>query len=157
MARRSIAKTAIEGGRSHRNRYAEKEEDRKERARIRVYCGNARFDSEIDEPSNNARNGYEIGVQYREFLDKLSPVKRWLEAQVNRPWDNILSDVVKKFDASTLAGRHILGHVKGFVILPNAPYRLGRIRNLFPGDLFVDTDGILRQEKKIARKKYYSL
>lgn len=156
MARRNIAKTAIEGGRRKFCRIMEKEEDAKERTAYKIYCHTAVYDEDAEEPGSVALGGHYTGRQYRDFPDKLGPLRRWLEAQVGRPWNNVRSEIIARFDSSTLAGRHALGHMEGFVILPNTPYTFLRRRSqyeYFPGDLYVDKKGFLRQAPKTDKQR----
>ncbi len=156
MARRSIAKTAIEGGRHGTCRSAEDEADRRERRAWRDYCRRASYDFDVEDPAGvSFAAPYETGRQYREFDDKLKPVKRWLESQVGRPWDHIKSDVVALFDNRTTAGRHIIEHVKCFVSLPTDQHRYNPYPP-YPGKLYVDEHGVLRQAPWMSRKKWYA-
>lgn len=159
MARRSIAKTAIEGGRAKFNREAEHEDDIKERRAWKAYCDAAARDEDAAEPIK-IDTDWETGRSAREFRDKLRPVKRWLEKQVNRPWNKVRSDVIKTFDAKSLAGRHILGHVDGYVEKPEDKFRYNAYRWIYgptarrrSGELYVDDKGFLRQEPKRSRKR----
>jgi len=152
MARRSIAKTAIEGGRYKRCRDDEHSEDLSDRRRYKKFCDEARFDPEADEPNGFRLGGWNLGRNNRDFKDKLSPVKRWLEARIGKPWDKVLSEVVEVFNSRTLAGRHILGHVKDFVRdkPEDNPFKYAYIGSprpspRHPGELYVDAHGILRQ------------
>lgn len=161
MAKRSIAKTAIEGGRHSHCRYDEQMEDRTERRRYRKFCDEARFDEDLDEPNGFKRGMWHLGRRNREFADKLSPVKRWLESRVGKPWNKILSEVVEVFNSRTLAGDHILGHVKNYVHDKpgDNPFDYAykgseRPRARFPGELYVDRHGILRQEPYESRDSW---
>lgn len=149
MAKRNIARTAIEGGRRKSCRFHEQEEDSKERTAYKAYCRVATYDEDVEEPRSIASAGHYTGRQYRDFADKLGPLRRWLEAQVGRPWDKVRSEIIARFDAKSLAGRHALGHLEGFVTLPNAPYAwYRRNRERYPGNLYVDQKGFLRQAPK---------
>jgi len=153
MARRSIAKTAIEGGRRKSCRIREEQEDSKERAAYKMYCRSATYDEEAVEPRSIALGGHWTGRKNRDFADKLGPLRRWLEARVGKPWDKIKSEVISRFDSNSLAGRHALGHLEGFVTLPNAPYSWMRRKSApYPGSLFVDSKGILQQAPKTAEQ-----
>jgi hypothetical protein len=158
MARRNIAKTAIEGGRATQCRSAEREEDLKERRAYRDYCRVALLDEDLDEPGTGRGSSWDTGRRSREFDDRLNPVKRWLEAQVGRPWDKVKSDVVAKFNGRTLAGRHILGHVDGFVDKPEDKFLYGRRgwSRRYPGELYIDGRGVLRQVPVMTKEKFYS-
>jgi hypothetical protein len=49
---------------------------------------------------------------YKEFSDKLGPLRAYLKAQVGRPWDKIYSELSQNLDKRSLAGIHIWDHVK---------------------------------------------
>lgn len=120
MAKRNIARTAIEGGRAAHNRYDEHAEDRSERRAYNNYCHIARLDPELDEPGN-WKMSHATGRGYRDFADKLSPVYRWLCKQVGRPWDDVYSEICQRFENRSLAGRHIIGHIEAWVNVHREP------------------------------------
>lgn len=51
------------------------------------------------------------------FDDLLSPLRRWLRKQVDRPWDKVWSELAGGIDSRTVVGRHLLDHVRGLVTL----------------------------------------
>lgn len=51
------------------------------------------------------------------FDDLLSPLRRWLRKQVDRPWDKVWSELANGIDSRTVVGRHLLDHVRGLVTL----------------------------------------
>lgn len=156
MSKKNIARTAIEGGRHPSNRYYEKKGTVRERMAYKHYCSRARFDEETEEPHKNGFDDpWMTGRQVRDFKDKLGPVKSWLEAQVGRPWDKVFSEVTKTFDRRSTAGRHVIEHIEGFVTLPNEPYSWRSRSYRFPGELYVDDHGILRQEPWISRTAWW--
>lgn len=60
--------------------------------------------------------GGKITKNFPSFRDKsfgehLNPLYRWIEKQVNRPWDKVYSEIVKQFDPRKVINRHILEHV----------------------------------------------
>ena len=46
------------------------------------------------------------------FDDHLQPLRRWLRAQVNRPWDKVYSELRATIDGRSVTGRHLLDHVR---------------------------------------------
>lgn len=151
MGRRNIAKTAIEGGRYSFNRYCEKQETKKERRAYRNYCSRSSLNEDTPEPVKLGTRGHVTGRQYREFADKLNPVRRWLRSHVSRPWNSVVSEIKKKFDSRSLAGRHIIDHIYSMVTLPNDPWYV-RYPVHRPRDLYVDDGGVLRQAGGTARR-----
>lgn len=51
------------------------------------------------------------------FDDLLSPLRRWLRKQVDRPWDKVWSELASGIDSRSVVGRHLLDHVRGLVTL----------------------------------------
>jgi hypothetical protein len=49
--------------------------------------------------------------------ENLAPLKRFLERQVNRPWDKVYSDIRATIDARSTVKQHILQHICDFVAL----------------------------------------
>lgn len=111
MAKRNLARTAIEGGRVKSCREAEHFTTRSERTQARMELRRAVVDPEYAEEvliDERAETPYG-----REFDDKLMPVKRWLASQVGQLWNNVYSKIKQTFDFRTTAGRHIVGHIIG--------------------------------------------
>ena len=165
MAKRNIARTAIEGGRNGNCRRDEKIQDNKDKARTRQYLHSLLLSDEYDDDERTGgkpQGGWNVGRRYREFDDKLNPIKRWLAKQVGRPWEKVYSQICKTFDPSSLAGRHILDHIKNYVqnkptdnIYDFSKYvEVWREPKRFPGTLYVDKKGFLRQTPLTAKKKY---
>lgn len=51
------------------------------------------------------------------FDDLISPLRRWLRGQVDRPWDKVWSELSAGIDARSTVGQHLLDHVRGEVTL----------------------------------------
>jgi hypothetical protein len=104
MATKKLSRTAIEGGRYGRNKWERRYSSREERARQRAYLDKVMKDPECaDEDSIVSRTKV-----HKDFKDKLGPVRRWLETQVDRPWSVVRAELFAKFDTRTTAGRHIV-------------------------------------------------
>jgi hypothetical protein len=104
MSKKHLAKTAIEGGRHGFNTWERRHSHNQERRSSKEYCQKVLVDPELAD---------EIDIEdkekvYKEFSDKLSPVFRWLRSKVGQPWAEVRSEISKKFDSRTTAGRHIL-------------------------------------------------
>lgn len=155
MSKKNLARTAIEGGRAKFNREAEKLDNRAQRRAGRQYCDIAKDDPLADEPTEVTTKGNEHrGVKRREFADKLAPIKRWLAKQLGRPWNKVKADIRAKFPANSLAGRHILEHINGYVSNKpeDNPYQyLGKwFTGNFKyrrGEFYVNDAGILCRQK----------
>lgn len=169
MARKNLSRTVIEGGRVGSNKWERRNSSKEERVRTRQYLHEVIRDvehaEEIIEPERKN--------VYKEFKDKLSPMYRWIEAQVGRPWSEVHSEIFKKFDSRTTAGRHILfdhllssivdtqsGFNKyGYLVDPDEAALQNReysYRGIYQ-EYFVNNEGILcktKEHRKAYRKLY---
>lgn len=59
----------------------------------------------------------QYGYDFRESTDVLSPLRRYLQKHVGRPWDKVWSEIKATMDDRTVTGRHIFDHIKGEVEL----------------------------------------
>lgn len=81
-----------------------------------IYKGDGRkFRNSEDRP---ARIGMKDGYGHRKYLNEnLAPLKRFLEQQVNRPWDKVYSEIRAAIDARSTVKQHILQHLDNFVAI----------------------------------------
>lgn len=157
MSKKNLARSAIEGGRYGRNKWERRYSHTEERNAAREYCKQAIRDLDsTDEDLIDKK-----GKVYKEFRDKLSPMYRWLRAQVGRPWDEVRSEVFQKFDTRTTAGRHILfDHLLKSVETDSSPLRWWRLSHQaedpetthYQNDFYVDEDGFLQERRYISRR-----
>jgi hypothetical protein len=66
--------------------------------------------------------------------DHLGPLRRLLRSKVGQPWNQVHSELNRRLDANTMAGRHVLDHVRGYVTEPvelidGVPYSRGGWRH----------------------------
>jgi hypothetical protein len=139
MAKRNLARTAIEGGRSGRNRWEEYYGTRAERRQTHAEMHRIKADPEY---------AYEFFVEPRynegrNFADKLNPIRRWLESQDGRYWDDVYSEICRRFPGRSLAGRHVLLHIKNFVVMS---YETNQYRGY--GTIYVNEDGIIKVQQR---------
>lgn len=148
MSTKKLERTVIEGGRY--NTTERRNSHKYNRAAEKLYVHNVILDPEYAE-------GHVAPVAdpiCKEFSDKLSAMYRWLNAQVGRPWSEVRSEIAKKFDTSTTAGRHITyDHLLRSIVATNSGWdrrgnnlwdpesKRGRYRH----DYYVNQDGILTQ------------
>lgn len=136
MSRKNLSRTVIEGGRDHRNRWDRRQSHGDERASTRAWLDKVAADGDLAD---------ELVVPPRprvlkSFRDKLGPARRWLAAQVGRPWDKVYSELRAKFDARTVAGAHVVDdHMLGWVDRGDRAQAWRHDR-----DFVVDAHGILR-------------
>lgn len=135
MATRNLARSAVEGG---RHRVDWKMNTRSERQQFRGYC----------DPSNDwdaAPIPRRERDTWESFTDKLKPIERFLRANAGRPWNNVYSELCKRFDRRTLRGQHILeGHITRHMV--SLPSNNAGIRYPYSSrwGAWVDAHGILR-------------
>lgn len=53
--------------------------------------------------------------QRKDFGENLSPLYRWLNKQVGRPWNKVFQELNQNFDRRKVINNHIFEHVEGFV------------------------------------------
>jgi hypothetical protein len=163
MSTKNLAKTVIEGGRYHGNKYDRRISSAEERVRARDFCKRAAVDPEFAEEADIE------GRQpvYKGFTDKLAPMYRWLDAQVGRPWSEVRSEVFQNFDTRTTAGRHItFDHLlrsvvetqsgfddRGYIADPNIPKEGGEDRRWWAySDYYIDQQGIFQKAGNRRRR-----
>lgn len=156
MSTKRLSKTVIEGGRHGYNKWERRHSHAEVRAEERDYLKQVMSDLDLADE-------VEIGEKrpvMKGFTDKLSPMYRWLDAQVGRPWSEVRSEVFTKFDTRTTAGRHItFDHLlkevvdtesgfdrHGTIADPNIPKEPIKRRYWYysVSDYYVDQAGILQ-------------
>ncbi|BAZ37955.1 hypothetical protein NIES4101_38820 [Calothrix sp. NIES-4101] len=97
----------------------------------------------------------------KSFSDNLSPLRRWLRSQVNRPWDSVYSELCRKIETKTLAGQHLLFHLftiveRDVVMIDNVPYsRNHRQLGYWRHELYVHPEtGFLCVAKQVYHSTY---
>lgn len=155
MSVKKLQRTVIEGGRASRSKWDRRNSHSLERTSEREFCHRAVIDPEsVDNIFINEKKPV-----YKEFSDKLSPMYRWLHSQVGNFWNDIYSEISKKFDVRTTAGRHILfDHLLNSVeITPNhRRYYYNPddpTASHYRHDFYVDDEGILKEKRYIPRNQ----
>jgi hypothetical protein len=87
------------------------------------------------------RGGFKI------LNENLAPLRRYLEAQVGRPWDKIYSEIAANLRVSNTVQQHVRDHLKDFVNLDRTPGRWPGGLAGYPWyePLYVDARGYLRR------------
>lgn len=100
---------------------------------------------------------------YKSLNENLSPLRRYLESQVNRPWDKVWSEISAHLESGNTVQQHVRDHVEDFVAYRTfvkdgtiyAMARHGSPRPLADATwlgLYVDPrTGILRRNKHFKR------
>lgn len=166
MSTKNLARTVIEGGRYGHNKWERRNSSAEERVRARDFCKRAAVDPEFAEEADIE----ERQPVYKGFTDKLAPMYRWLDAQVDRPWSEVRSEVFQNFDTRTTAGRHItFDHLlrevvdtesgfdeHGRIVDPNIPKEEGERRGYWSvASYYVDQGGIFRKASDRRRRYKY--
>ena len=55
--------------------------------------------------------------RFKSLSDNLAPLRRWLEAQVDRPWNKVHAELCGHIDKRNTVQQHVLDHVEDFVAL----------------------------------------
>lgn len=112
--------------------------------------------------------GMKEGYNSRKWLNEnLSPLKRWLQKQVNRPWDKVYAEICQHIDRRNTVQEHIFAHIDQFVerdvclidgrvyVQSNAWQRSRPIEETY-AVLYVHPEtGILRAVNKVSAAKRY--
>lgn len=99
-----------------------------------------------------------------EFNDHVQPLRRYIESQVGRPWNDVYSEICKIFPAGGTLQEHIRGHVFDFILIKTWVGEDGKIysngrgspERVGGGDTYVDphTGIIQKMADDVSRKKH---
>lgn len=105
------------------------------------------------------RLGTRAGYGYRNLNENLAPLRRYLHAQVGRPWNRVFSEICAGIDRRNTVQQHIHQHIRDFIAI-NVEVRDGQLVDLadrwkFPPahlglfqELYVDPrSGLIRRNK----------
>jgi hypothetical protein len=81
------------------------------------------------DPDGPARLGMRAGYGYLGLNENLNPLRRYLHAQVGRPWNKVLGEICKGIDRRNTVQQHIHQHIGQFIAIQVA-VRHGRLVNL---------------------------
>jgi hypothetical protein len=117
----------------------------------------ARLRKDLDAPT---RLGMRAGYGYRSLNENLAPLRRYLHAQIGRPWNKVFSEICAGIDRRNTVQQHIHQHIRDFIAI-DVDVREGRLVDLgarwglLPGDagisqeLYVDPrTGLIRANKE---------
>lgn len=102
MATKNLARTLIEGGRTHSHKFERRRLTRSNRHRSRALAQLAARDPDGEcafLPRQTLR---------RWHFDRLAPVERWMDSFVGQPWNTVRAKIARSFDTRTVAGQHIV-------------------------------------------------
>jgi hypothetical protein len=61
------------------------------------------------------RRGHQLRGETKSFNDNLAPLRRYLEAQVGRPWNKVYSEIAAGHHVDSTVQHHLRGHLRDFV------------------------------------------
>ena len=89
--------------------------------------------------------GMRVGYAGRFLNENLAPLRRYLLAQVGRPWDKVFSEISAGIDRRNTVQQHIYQHIDDFIAI-HVGLRDGQPIDLGRGGLFSNHSGELSQE-----------
>ncbi|MFN3212562.1 MAG: hypothetical protein ACE37M_05630 [Henriciella sp.] len=96
--------------------------------------------------------------------ENLSPLKRYLNKQVGRPWDKVYSEISEHLDTGSTVKQHVRDHLTDFILVKVTVARDGSLmasnhwgRPMPPDQwwakLYIDPkDGLIKRTDKLCRK-----
>ena len=105
MSTKNLARTVIEGGRRGHSKYLRRRSLRYWRRDSNRLCdGLVSGRVEWDEAIIPWRERYYEDIEH---ADRTNPCERFLISRAGRPWNDVRSEICRRFDRRTLAGRHV--------------------------------------------------
>jgi hypothetical protein len=151
MATKNLSRSAIEGGRTGAWKIERKQSLRQQRRKTNAAIDGARDNDDREDLVMPERGTTTLWVDDK-FKDRLNGPMRWMKSKVGQSWDKVHSELKKKFDSRTTAGRHIL-----FDHLLDSVWT-SQDRSTFQAQysrFYVDAQGILREnEDRFKRSKH---
>lgn len=102
------------------------------------------------------RRGVQEAGGFKQLNENLTPLRRYLERQVGRPWNKVFSEIAANLKSSNTVQQHVRDHIKDFVQLhprPQTRFWSGSELRWFQG-LYVDPrDGILKRTDRLRWAK----
>ncbi|HEY2677357.1 MAG TPA: hypothetical protein VGI65_10330 [Steroidobacteraceae bacterium] len=90
------------------------------------------------------RLGTRAGYGYRSLNENLSPLRRFLHAQVGRPWNKVFSEICASIDRRSTVQQHIHQHIRDFIAVDQDTSYIGSRER----ELYVDPrTGLIRLNK----------
>jgi hypothetical protein len=91
------------------------------------------------------RLGMRAGYGYRSLNENLAPLRRYLRAQIGRPWNKVFSEICAGIDRRNTVQQHIHQHIRDFIAI-DVEIREGRLVDLADRWGFLHRDSGLSQE-----------
>lgn len=141
MSQKDVSQSIIEGGRAKRNKESRRDSNQQHRAQNRHFSKKTQSLVDADDAGVTPVRK-QVG---KDFDDKFGAARRWLASKVGKPWNDIYSEICRRFDSKSLGGRHALEHLMNWVGIPGELYYMS-------SQFFVDGDGILRKNFEKRRR-----
>lgn len=87
----------------------------------------ARWRDDIEGPQHL---GMRAGYGYRALNENLNPLRRYLRAQVGRPWSKVYSEIAENIDRRNTVQQHIYQHIDDFIAIQVELREDGRLVDL---------------------------
>jgi hypothetical protein len=115
-----------------------------------------RLRNDLDGPM---RLGMRAGYGYLDLNENLQPLRRYLRAQIGRPWDKVYSEICARIDRRNTVQQHIHQHIDDFIAIrvrekdgKLMAAGLGDPRELYCQEMYVDPrTGIIREHRQGRR------
>jgi len=149
LATKNLARTVIEPGRSRKDIPYTKRYQRQERTKCRIELSRCVIDAEYSDACN-------YPLRKKRWIsqpDKLGPAYSWMGSRVGQRWDDVYSELRKKFDTRTIPGNHIINDH----LLSEVNYRNETSDRWRRFKWWVDDRGVLqgdRHKKRFQGSKY---
>jgi hypothetical protein len=91
--------------------------------------GSARAARQRNDPDGPTRLGMRAGYGYLRLNENLSPLRRYLHAQVGRPWNKVFAEICAQIDRRHTVQQHIHQHIRQFIAV-DVGVRDGRLVDL---------------------------
>ena len=102
----------------------------------------ARLRNDFDGPT---RLGTRVGYGYRGLNENLAPLRRYLRAQIGRPWNKVFSEICSNIDGRNTVQQHIRQHISDFIAI-DVDVRDGRLVDLGNHSRFLPSGSGIFQE-----------
>lgn len=143
-----------------------------ERPRVKYIVKNNRSDKRTYDHIDDVPPGGKVSIRrpYRSnsfnFSDHISPLRRFIEKQIGRKWDDVFSEISKQFPSGGVLNDHIRGHVWDFishntsmgpngVVLDHGGKWGGSVRPVSPNEIYVhpETGMVCRMPSDVPSRK----
>lgn len=91
--------------------------ERPRRGRSWTQTGRGKHKLDLDLPQIGLKKALKIQGPTKYLNENLAPLRRYLEAQVNRPWDKVWSEISANLKPSSTVQQHVRDHIPDFVAI----------------------------------------